>query len=299
MQDSVFHRSIFEHRRIVAHLKPTAMPAHDVDCKEFNFFTIYRSFKLKETFPTLLYIPGNAFVASETDYTHFICSHIAQQSRCQVIVIKHRLAPEFKFPIGLNDAYCIIKLLLLNSKSFNIEKSQVAIAGYSSGGNIAALIAINANKHLSIARQILISPITDLSRSLKNFKEFEEQDTAISEHFVEWFLNLYVSDKINLKDPKISPYWEKDLNIQGLPVTDLIVGEFDRFRGDAELYKKKLSEQGNIVNHFMFKQENHSLLWYNKGVINNIAARLSVAFGTDPIERSLSISKKKRKKLHI
>ncbi len=286
-----FDRTIEAHRRLVKELKSIQSPAK-ILYEDFPKFTVYKlPYASNQPLPTILYIPGNAFVASEQGYTHFFCSHIAEQSRCQVIVIKHVLAPESKFPLGLKNVNDTVKLLLSKTKNsfgIQIDKARVAIAGYSSGGNFAALIAIQAKKlHIPIARQMLISPLTDLSRSPKGFETFEEKDTAITEQFVQWFLSLYIPKNTTPLNPKMSPYWAKKSTLQALPPTDIIFGEMDRFRGDSELYGNKLVEAGNIVHSLMWKKENHGLAWNNHKVTNMVAARLAVTFGTETIPKLL------------
>lgn len=286
-----FDRTLQKHRQLVGQLSPAQNP-ENVLYEDFLKFTVYKPlYASNQPLPTVLYIPGNAFVASEKAYTHFICSHLTEQSRCQVIVIKHALAPEYKFPAGFNNVNDTVKLLLSKTKNsfgFQIDKTRVAIAGYSSGGNFAALTAIQAKKmHIPIARQILISPITDLSRSSKGFEVFEEKDKAITEQFVQWFSAHYIPRDITPFNPKMSPYWAKNSALQALPPTDIIFGETDRFRGDSELYRNKLAQAGNIVHRLMWERENHGLLWNNNRVVNMVASRLAVTFGTETIPKFL------------
>lgn len=291
MRDRRFTRSIQEHRTIVANLNCPIPPA-ELSYKHYPDYTVYRPPGVEAPFPTVFYIPGNAFVASETSYTHSICSRIALQSGCQLIVLKHRLAPEYKAPIPFEDVQNITARLLVNSaNTFHIDKSRVAICGYSSGGNLAALLTIHAKKQgWPIARQILISPVTDLSRSLKNFEKYQNQDTAITEAFVRWFLRLYLRKGENRANPLLSPAWVSNQALQGLPPTDIVVGEYDRFRGDAEHYGQRLIEQNNMLHMFKVQVGDHSFLWQSMLVVNAVSASLTLSIGAGvSIERHLSL----------
>jgi len=285
----IFQFTIDQHRKKVAQLKPR-YTCPTIPYQDYMRFRIYKPLMEGGPFPTLLYVPGNAFVASETDYTHSICCYIAKMSRCQVVVLKHKLAPEYKTPVGLHDIYYTLRLLDSPgiAEGLNIDRNRVAIAGYSSGGNFAAHMTMRAKgMNLKIVRQILISPVTDLSRSLKGFEKYENGDKVISEQFVKWFLNLYVPNDRDKTDPTLSPHWAEKTQLMGLPPTDIIFGQFDRFRGDAQTYGKKLITQGNRTCLFMFKNENHALLWNNMRVIQAISARLAVAFRTEPLPKSM------------
>ena len=252
---------------------------------------IYRPKHIKPPYPTLFYVPGTAFVAREIAFTEMICTHLADNSKSQVIVINHCLAPEDKFPRGLDDTYNVLKFSIRElESSFHIDKSKIAIIGYSSGGNFAASMVIQSKEDgLPIARQILISPLVDLSRSLQDFKtNFENKDTAITETFVEWFLNLYLPEGVNLNNPWLSPFWNKPTSFQGLPPTDIIVAEYDRFRSDSQAYYEKLVEAGVDTYSSVVSGEDHSFLWHRLEVVEAIGNRIKIAFEPHPIPKPIA-----------
>ncbi len=290
VKTEVFSRPVSKHRKVVAELRPS-FSVKEVFFRDYGTCAIYRPpIEITSPLPTVLYIAGNAFVASETGYTHNICSRIVGLTGYQVILLKHRLAPEFKAPIPFEDIKCTVNKLLLGlGNPFNIDKGRVAICGYSSGGNLAALLTIYAKKnHLPIAHQVLISPLTDLSQTLNGFERCENEDTAISQAFVDSFLKLYIPEKMAANNPTISPYWSDERDLQGLPPTDILLGEFDRFRKDAEKYAKRLMEEKNMVYLFKVKTGNHGSWWHNPGIIEVVAQRLRLSIGTESIPRSLS-----------
>lgn len=307
------YRNISEHRELISSLYPKisyiSAQYKKINLNEqFNDLTIYKNLDndLENLNPTYIFIPGTAFIASEEGYTNFICSCITQLSNCQVIVVKPKLAPEYK-PISiLNELYYVIKNLLNdeNSTLLQIDRNKIAIGGYSSGATLAILIAIQAKADgIVFNNQVLISPLTDLSRTIsKNskYQEFEAKDHCIGEEFVEWFLDLYLPDSINKIDPRISPYWCNPEKLKQLSATYLTFGEFDRFRGDAELYADKLSSINVPVYKIMFPQENHALLWKNNQVICSVAKQLKFLLQPVNIEKNFILDqftiKNKRKK---
>lgn len=302
-----FKYSIIEHRAKVASLKAFINPA-DIYCKEVLIplqnktqipVKIYRPSADNNPLPTFFYVPGTAFIAWETAFTHVICSHIAEKANCQVIAIYHRLAPENRFPTGYKDAYRILRAILQTPPHlFKVDRHNVALGGYSSGGNYAAQMAIQAKKaELPIRYQALISPMVDLSRHItcmekyKNLKEFEDKDKVITQEFINWFIELYLPDLINPASPQISPFWQNSASIRGLPPTDIIFGEYDRFRSDSEAYIEKLKAYDVSVERLMIGGEDHSFLWYKMEVIELIAGRLKIAFENYSIPRPLAHDK--------
>lgn len=272
-------KSIIEHRKRVSQLqvsiKPLNVPFFDeiikIGKKTSIPIRVYRPEAMGEAFDTIFYLPGNAFVASETAYTELICSYLAEYSTCQVILVQHRLAPENRFPVGLNDAKAIV-MGIIEKSLFFAGKGNIAIAGYSSGGNFAASVTLACReKNLPVSQQILISPMLDLSRSQSEFKNYENKDTVITNEFIQWFLNLYLPKGINRQQPELSPFWEKGEKLKKLPVTDIFFGEHDRLRGDCEGYMRKLIEAEVKISRVMLENANHAFLWNNLNVITLIA----------------------------
>lgn len=305
-------RDIFKHRKLIFSYAPkvsyTSLQYKESKLSEqFKDITIYKNLPNDpdKLYPTLIYIPGTAFVALEENYTNFICSCIAQLTNCQVIAIKHKLAPEHN-PISiLNGLYHVIKNLLSEKHStlLQIDRSRISIGGYSSGGTLAVLMAIKAKANgLVFNHQILISPVTDLSRTItKNtkYQTFEDQDYVIHEQFVKWFLDLYLPNSIDRKNPTLSPYWCNSEILKQLSATYLTFGEFDRFRGDAELYAQKLRSINVPVYECMFSKETHGLLWKNNEVICSVAKQLKCLLEPEFIEKPLTSKNNKNIKKRI
>ncbi len=259
----------------------------------YNGFTLYRldihkTLSQTTLLPTIIYFPGTAFVAMETAYTDPICTLIVSESHCQLIAILPELSPDTPFIASVHKVYRLIDNFLLTGKNnnLNIDKSHVVVVGYSSGGTFAALVCMYAKKNkLPIQKQILISPVTDLSHSLMSYADLQNRDLAIPKWFVLWFLKL-VTPTNRARDPKISPYWRTTIRV---PSTTILHGEYDRFLADSIEYGNKLQQQGNHVTRYSFPKENHGLLWTNPTVSAKIALICRDVFGIQPIPRALKM----------
>lgn len=298
MPDKNDKKRLSEHRDFILHIqkKEKRLPAKDVNItvmpmsfliKDAHdlFLVIYRPHHLQNPpYPTLLHIRGTGFNTSARYYAYITCSHIAAHSGCQVIDLDHHLAPEYPYPRPFNDVYAAYKSVILHANFMQIDINKIAISGYSSGGNLAALVSIQAkNDNLPIAFQILISPILDLSRSLKKYLEFENKDSFPSS-LMDWFITLYLQNNSNLfYAPQISPFWSNCLT--GLPPTYFLFGEYDRFRSDSEVFYDKLNQLGLWACKYSFKEENHSAFWRNKQVVEVVSTQLKMGFNLTKIPR--------------
>ncbi len=297
----IFDPSIMIHRERVAAAEPIAKAASVPFTDALiaipgNIRIPVRFYTPPDTeppYPTFIYIPGTAYVAHESKFTHLACSHISIRAKCQIVVINHRLAPENTLSDAFQDVYQVMKSILKSPlyKSA-IDHSRVAVGGYSSGGNLAALAVIQAIKEgIPIAGQILLSPLVELGRRLKDHKSFEEEDTDITEEFVNWFLSLAIPPDTNTKNSSISPFWTQKNDLKPLPPTAIVWAEKDRFRSDAEAYYKKMEEAGVRAKNLVIKGETHAYMWRNLEIIEKIADDILVPFfSAKTIERPLSHS---------
>ena len=51
-------------------------------------------------------------VTESVDTYNAVCHQLAEHMRCKVIAVEYRLAPEHRFPDGLEDCYAVAKTLL-------------------------------------------------------------------------------------------------------------------------------------------------------------------------------------------
>ena len=255
--------------------------AEDVTCTEgavktasiILTFRIYHPVALKlETrvaLPTLLYVPGTGFnTLMLPGWSGIICSHFARKSGYQIIALNHRLAPEHPFPAAVQDIELLVRHIVKYAERYKVDINNILLGGYSSGGNIAAVVSeLLAKDRISIKALYLISPMLDLSRSITTYKEYEKYD-HFPEDLVQWMIGAYVGSA-DRKHSAVSPFWSE--TPQCLPnIIRLFVAEYDRFRGDTELFAEKIKASTNKwVTKYVFQGEIHAGFWYN---IRNVEA---------------------------
>ena len=249
------------------------------------------------TYATIIYIPGTAFIANEQSYTHAIAHILAQYSKCQVIVVRPLLAPEHKFPDNIYDMNRQLSLIVNRyHKKLKIDRSNVVLAGYSSGGTYAAALntLFSSNKKsFAVKHQVLFAPLLNLSRrSKRDFDPNEQKDIVLTTQFLKKILDAYLPSNIDPKQPLASPLFTATEQLKQLPPTDILIGEFDRCKSDANSYAALLNKSQIPVRCIEVDGGNHGFMWKNYKALSNYAHILGHTLNM-PIPKLFSLNFKK------
>lgn len=190
----------------------------------------------------VVYFHGGGWVLGSLESADASCRAIANRSRCVVISVDYRLAPESKFPAAVDDAYAAVKWVAENASELRIDAQRIAVGGASAGGNLAAAAALLARDRggPKIAFQLLTVPVTELSSKAASHREFA-QGYGLSAADMEWFGRHYVRTEKDADDPRASVL---RADLQGLPPAFVITAECDPLRDDGEAYAEKLKKLG-------------------------------------------------------
>ncbi|OJU31347.1 MAG: hypothetical protein BGN99_25995, partial [Alphaproteobacteria bacterium 65-37] len=137
--------------------------------------------------PTLIYYHGGGFVIGSIETHDSTCRRLANKSRCQVISIDYRLAPEHPFPASTDDSLAAFRHIRDNAASFEADPARLAVGGDSAGGAISAVVcqACRDAGDPMPAFQMLIYPATDSSKQSTSRTAFAE-GYFLSGPLMEW-----------------------------------------------------------------------------------------------------------------
>jgi acetyl esterase len=194
--------------------------------------------------PGLIVIHGGGWWLGTLDEGDEMCRRRATTAGCTVVAVDYRLAPEHPFPKPLNDCWAATRWVFQNAEEIGIDKTRVAIAGQSAGGNLAAAVTLLArdSDEVSFVAQVLEVPATDLTlhASEGSATEFAEGYFLTRADLIEC-VNFYLSGQ-NPCDRLASPLLA---DLHDLPPALVMTAEFDPVRDDGEAYAAKL-ERGGI-----------------------------------------------------
>lgn len=215
-----------------------------------------------EAFPLLMYFHGGAFFSGDLESHDEIVRPICKESGYKVIAVEYRLAPEHPFPAPLDDCYQVTKWAVEHGNELKWDGKNLALAGDSSGGNLAAAVSLMAREkqEFTITKQVLYYPSLDLDFSefrypslIENRKGYFVESDTLAEHN-----SFYLKGQVDTDHPLVSPIRED--NLENLPAALVITAEYDPMRDEGELFAKKLKKAGVHTETIRYEGGTHGFL---------------------------------------
>ena len=144
--------------------------------------------------PCLVFLHGGGWVIGSLDSYDDVCRRIALAGRVMVASIDYRLAPEHKFPAGLEDCIAAARWLAAAGEDLGIDGRRLAIGGDSAGANLslATLVALRDTGGPSLRGGLLIYGAYGSERDTPSHRAFGDGRYALSLDEIEWCLSHYL-----------------------------------------------------------------------------------------------------------
>jgi acetyl esterase len=193
--------------------------------------------------PALVYYHGGGWVIGDL-YTHDgLCRSLANAARCAVLSVDYRLAPEWKYPVPVDDSYAALKWAVADAARLGIDPRRIAVGGDSAGGNLATVVALMAReqKGPTLVHQVLIYPVTDHDLNTRSYVE-NATGYVLTREGMRWFWSHYLARDVQGREPQASPL--RAPSLAGLPPALVITAEYDPLRDEGEAYAARLRDAG-------------------------------------------------------
>jgi acetyl esterase len=210
--------------------------------------------------PVLLYFFGGGWVVGSLDTSDAICRALARLVPCLVVSVGYRLAPEHPFPAAVDDCYAAVKWVAANASQFGGDGGRLAVAGDSSGGNLAAVMTLMARDDddgPALAAQVLAYPPMTNSAATQSMRDNRDPMffNAVSSA---WFWKHYLAEPADGDSPLAAPL--NAANHGGLPAALMITAEFCPLLDEDEAYSEALARAGVPVEYHRYADLPHGFL---------------------------------------
>ena len=218
-------------------------------------------------FPVLVFFHGGGWVTGNIETHDPLCRSLANRAGCIVVSVDYRLAPEYKHPAAVEDAYAATVWVADNAAQFGGDPHRLIVCGDSAGGHLATVATFLAHENdgPKILHQLLIYPVTNTAtQETKSYLKFAEGLNLTREGMI-WFRNHYIGDEADAQHLYASPLLAQDLS--GLPPATVITAEFDVLHDEGRAYAERLAAAGVPVSYRCYGGMLHGFVT-NAGVMD-------------------------------
>jgi len=204
----------------------------------------------------IVHYHGGGWVLGTIDDAEAVGLRLAQRSGCVVVLVDYRLAPEYRFPVAVDDAWAALEWAAGHVTELAGEPVPLIVAGDSAGGNLAAVVAQRAAAAggPAIALQVLAYPVTDCDVNTTSYTDPANQ-LMLTRESMTWFWDHYAPDPAARLHPDASPLRVR--NFLRLPPAVILTAEHDVLRDEGELYATQLLKARVPVLHQRFEGQMH------------------------------------------
>ncbi len=227
--------------------------------------------------PVLIYYHGGGWVMGDLDTHDTLCRELAKLSGCAVVAVDYRLGPEHRFPAAVTDCIAATRWVHDHAGEFNLDRSRLAVGGDSAGGNLAAVVSIDARGRgdLPIAFQLLIYPATDMRCTAPSHVE-NGRGYLLTRETLDYFVGHYIADRAQHDDWRASPLLCADLS--NLPPALVMTAGFDPLRDEGAAYALRLTDCGNRAAYVHFPRQIHGFVTMGR-VIDEAGTAIALCAG--------------------
>lgn len=192
-------------------------------------------------FPLFVYYHGGGWVLGNLETSDAGCRLLAEKTGRVVVSVDYRLAPEYKFPIPVEDCYTALCWANDYAAELKANKDDIVVGGDSAGGNLSTVMAIISQEKSGpkITAQALIYPVTNLDFTTETYEKFAD-GYGLDKDLMIWFGEYYVNNEKDYKNVYVSPLLSED--VSALPPAIIVAAENDVLLDEGALYRDKFKE---------------------------------------------------------
>ena len=196
--------------------------------------------------PCLVYFHGGGWVIGDLDTHDAHCRRLAAGSGARILAIDYRLAPEFPFPAGHDDALAATTWTFDHAVAIGVDPARIGVGGDSAGGNLAASVALDlrGDPERKLKFQLLLYPALGPEEHTQSRRE--RDGPVLSSAVMTWFEKTLAAAGHPLAH-RATPARSADLS--GLPPAFIVTAGFDPLEHEGRDYAAALNATGVEARH--------------------------------------------------
>src|SRR5256885_1892749 len=153
--------------------------------------------------PVILQIHGGGWAFGSIEETEPLSRHLAAMTGAVVVSTSYRLAPEHKFPAGLNDCEAALQWILGKVGDIGGDPRRIAVSGGSAGGNLAAALALRHSDKIKAA--LLFYGVLGNDFDTPSYLKFGDGTYGLNRHGLKTFFDRFVKEHAEWNDSFVTP----------------------------------------------------------------------------------------------
>jgi acetyl esterase len=247
-----------------------------------------------EPMPVLVYFHGGGFTIGNIETHDALCRQLAHLAHCAVLSVDYRLAPEYKFPTAVNDAWDVVHWVASNGATKQLDTGHVAVGGDSAGGTLATVCAILArDAGIPLALQLLFYPGTAAHQTAESHRKFAH-GFVLEEPHITYFFNHYLRNPQDREDWRFAPLDGCDasghpVDLGGMAPAWLGLAECDPLVDEGLQYADRLRMAGVAVDLEIYRGVVHEFIKMGRAIPQAARAHADAARALKAAFRSKSL----------
>ena len=222
---------------------------------------VYRPSIQAEKLPVLIFYHGGGYMMNSIEVYEYVFRYLCVSGNVIVVAPDYHLAPEYKFPKGLEEAYQTVLWTKKGISRFGGDPESLFVCGDSSGGNFAAVVSFLTKERSGpdLKGQILIFPVTtNYEEEMTDSEKRYEHGYFLEFNGTQYPLMPYFNDISETKLPEASPLLKEDLSM--VPPACFINAECDPLLDQGLMDAAKLEDQGVPVEYHIMRGMVHGFI---------------------------------------
>lgn len=195
--------------------------------------------------PLVVFYHGGGFTIGDLETHDPVCRMLAERAGCLLLAVHYRRAPEYRFPVAVEDAADALSWAHGNARRLGADARRIALVGDSAGGTLATVTALHArDAGIGLVLQVLIYPGTAGTQDSASHRALAE-GFLLDARTIQWFFGNYLRSGADRDDWRFAPLTGHTRPpLAGVAAACVLVADYDPLYDEGVAYAHALRDAG-------------------------------------------------------